>query len=90
MRLFRMNVTTCLHKALTDDEILAIVPGWSCGKGRDIAGGPVEILEETVKGAPSTRPCESPGHLVISRDRPDLWVPEDCGLCDPCRARAAI
>lgn len=89
-RVFRMNVTICLHKALTDEEALAIVPGWSCGAARDIAGGPVEILEESAPGAPSTRPCVAPKRGIISRERPDLWFPIDCGQCESCRARASL
>lgn len=90
-RVFRMNVTICLHKALTDEESLAIVPGWCfSGRGRDIAGGPIEILEESRPGAPSTRPCVSPSRGIIAPQRPDLWFPVDCGKCESCRARAAL
>lgn len=88
-RVFRMNVTMCLHKAVTDAELVSLVPAWADGKGVDIAGGPVEVLEETVPGAASTRPCENPQRGVINRARPDLWIPIDCGSCEPCRARAS-
>lgn len=27
---------------------------------------------------------------AINPDRPDLWLPVDCGLCGPCQARASI
>lgn len=90
VRLFRMNITVCLHKALTDAEVEALVPSWSCGRGRDIAGGPVEVLWETVPGAESTRPCHAPARQIIAPARPDLWLPLDCGKCPPCLARASL
>lgn len=90
MRVFRMNVTMCLHKALSADEETKIPPEWLTEKGRDIAGGPVEVLEETVEGAPSTRPCVDPPRIVLDRSRPDLWVPGFCGKCAPCIARMEV
>jgi len=86
-RLFRMNVTLCLHRAATDDEV-ATAPSWfMTAPGCGLAGGPVEIIRETVPGGPSTRPCESPSLQRLDRS-PHGWIPIGCGLCAPCVARA--
>lgn len=90
IRVFRMNVTMCIHKAVTDQELATLVPAWQDGKGVDIAGGPIEVLEESVPGAPSTRPCENPRRGLLDPGRRDLWLPLDCGQCPPCLARAAF
>jgi len=87
MRVFRMNVTMCLHKALSQRDEVAIPVSWFSGPGRDVAGIPIEIIEETCS-SPSTRPCDNPGRLVIDRSRPDLWIPTPCGECPSCVARA--
>jgi len=86
-RLFRMNVTLCLHRAATDDEVAA-QPGWflTC-PGNGLAGGPVEVLSETETGSESTRPCRSPKKFVIDPRSPHGWIPTDCGVCEPCVAR---
>jgi hypothetical protein len=90
-RCFRMNITLCIHRALTEREVADLVPQWRCGPGPNIAGPPVEILWEVgCTTSPSGLPCESPRHVVVRDDRPDLWLPGDCGACEPCRARAAI
>lgn len=89
-RLFRMQVTTCLHRVLTDDESARI---GACPIGRPtyIAGNPVEVLEESgVPDIPSTRPCATPRRVPLVDDNPRLWLPVGCGECDPCKARAAI
>jgi hypothetical protein len=89
-RLFRMNITLCLHRAATAEEVAALPADWQCALS-GMAGGPVEVLwAKGVTPGPSAAPCESPGHLVIYPDRPDLWVPQDCGECPPCRARKII
>jgi len=89
-RLFRMNVTLCVHRALTPEEEAALPPSFHAGEPVDLAGGPVEILRETFNGAASTRPCERPEHHILDPYRPDLWLPGDCGACEPCRARALV
>jgi hypothetical protein len=87
-RLFRMNVTLCLHRALTDDEVRGLP---SCPGGvQGMAGGPIEILRETEPGSDSTKPCHSPHRQLIDPARLDLWVPVDCQSCPPCIARRRI
>lgn len=88
-REFRMNITLCRHRAMTDTEIAAMPPEFRDGRAFDIAGSPVEVLwSKGVKEAVSTQPCANPGHRVHNLSRPDLWIPIDCGACEPCKARA--
>lgn len=90
-RAFRMNVTVCIHRALTAQEKRQIPPEWLTATGVDLAGGCIEILYE--KGCttkPSCAPCLDPGRQIIDPAQPKLWVPIDCGLCEPCRARLAL
>lgn len=88
-RIFRMNVTLCLHRAMTDDEVAALPAYFHSDPATDLAGGPVEVLWESEPGSPSTRPCANPERQVLDRRRPDLWVPRDCGDCASCVARSA-
>ena len=91
-RLFRMQVTLCLHRALSDDEIAALPAWFHAAEAIDIAGGPVEVLWENVVGKASTRPCERPRKRLLdpSSGQLDLWIPIDCGSCAPCQARSAV
>lgn len=85
-REFRMNVTLCRHRALTQAEHDALPPEWHAQPAVDIAGGPVETLwSHGVPDTVATRPCENPVRVPLG----DTWFPGDCGECDPCRARAA-
>jgi len=86
-RLFRMNVTLCLHRAATDAEVTAQPPWFLQAPGYGLAGGPVEVLSETVPGSPSTRPCIAPSRHVLEAGNPHAWIPVDCGQCEPCHAR---
>jgi len=87
-RLFRMNVTLCLHRAATAAEVAA-QPCWFLqAPGCGLAGGPVQVLSETLPGALSTKPCEAPRKHVIDRASMHGWIPIDCGACEPCRARS--
>jgi hypothetical protein len=89
-RLFRMNVTLCLHRAATDEEV-ARQPAWfHTHPAVALAGGPVEVLWENVSGSASTKPCDRPTKIPLDVRDPLLWFPKDCGACPPCRARAAI
>lgn len=89
-RLFRMNVTLCIHRALTEDEVANLPPEFHTCEAIDLAGGPIEILRQNVPPRPSTMPCEHPTQHTLVPGRPDLWLPLDCGECEPCKARAAI
>ena len=89
-RLFRMNITLCLHRALSDRERDMLPDSFwsSCG---GLAGGPVELLETMGLAArPAALPCRNPGRKVLDRERPDLWLPIDCKQCEPCLARLEI
>lgn len=88
-RVFRMQITTCLHRALSDAEIAGLPDWFHAAEAIDLGGGPVEILEETERGSESTRPCHAPERIPIDPSNPLLWFPGDCGRCPPCRARAA-
>jgi hypothetical protein len=59
-RLFRMNITLCLHRALTPDEVGALPEYFHTDPATDLAGGPIEILWENEVGLPSTQPCHHP------------------------------
>lgn len=89
-RLFRMQITLCLHRALTADEISILPSYFHTDPAVDLAGGPVEILRETEPGWETTKPCHQPvRHSLDPRD-PLLWFPLDCGDCPPCLARQAL
>jgi len=96
-RLFRMNITYCLHVAVSDHE-LELLPGvWQDQPGGALAGGPVAVLDAGNCGtAPSVLPCENPGHEALPMapgnryPDPDMWFPRDCGLCEPCLDRIRI
>lgn len=89
-RAFRMNITFCIHRAVSEQEKLNLSGEWQGARG-GLAGGPVAVLwSKGIEHRPAAMPCRSPGRLVIEPTRPDLWVPEDCGQCEPCRARAVI
>lgn len=87
-RLFRMNVTMCLHRAATDAEVRTQPEWFLSAPGCGLAGGPVEVLWENVPGAASTKPCRAPRKHVLDRSDALMWLPVDCGKCPPCRARA--
>jgi hypothetical protein len=90
-RVFRMNVTLCIHRLCTPPEAERAMRMWEGTEHRDLAGQPIEILEEIgCSSALSTRPCDNPRRLVMVPSRPDLWVPQDCGACPSCQARAEL
>lgn len=89
-RAFRMNITFCIHRAVSDTEIGELPRQWRLAPG-SLAGGPVEVLwSRGIEHRPASQACHKPGHRMIIAGRPDLWVPDDCGACPPCLARAAI
>jgi hypothetical protein len=89
-RVFRMQVTLCIHRALSDEELDALPFSFHASEATDLAGGPVEILEQTVDSGPSTKPCHLPTRAPLSRTDPLLWLPIDCHACPPCRARLKL
>lgn len=90
---FRMNVTLCRHRGLTGREEASLSADFRAFKATDSAGGSVELLwAKGVSGA-AIGPCEQPGREYAfgggaARD-PDLWLPVECGYCEPCKARRA-
>lgn len=85
-REFSMCITICRHRAVTDDEFAALPDWWHEADAVDIAGGPVKVRwSKNVPETPATQPCVQPGKQYVSDG---LWLPEDCGECEPCRARA--
>lgn len=96
-RLFRMNITYCLHRAVSDDELDQLPTTWR-GEGTALAGGPVAVLGSgNCEVRPSVLPCVSPTKVALPGMKltldgfdPDLWFPMDCGKCAPCEDRAAI
>jgi hypothetical protein len=90
-RLFRMNVTLCLHRALTDAEVDLLGDEWRSCRATALAGGPVEIIaSKGCSDAPSCQPCENVVRTPMDPAQPELWLPDDCGRCDPCLARERI
>jgi hypothetical protein len=91
-RLFRMNVTLCLHRALREDEIARLPPAFWEGDPQAIAGAPVEVLWESIPGGLSTKPCARPFRMALPgyAGHPHGWIPLDCGQCPSCLARLAV
>jgi hypothetical protein len=89
-RLFRMNITLCLHRAATQREVNGLNQEWQqaeCG----MAGGPVALIwSHGIECVESCKPCENPTMMVIDPRRPDLWIPVDCKKCPPCLARLKV
>jgi hypothetical protein len=86
-RCFRMNITLCFHRALTTAEEARIGPGCAV----HLAGGPIEVLwQKGCSDSPTTLPCRAPVRHQIDAGDDRLWVPLDCGECEPCRARALV
>lgn len=89
-RLFRMNVTMCLHRALAPDDLAQLPASFFEAEPIDLAGGPIEILEETEEGLETTKPCHDPERVSLDDTNPLLWFPVDCERCPPCLARLAL
>ena len=88
-RAFRMNITFCVHRAVSAEEALRLPKEWAAAVG-GMAGPPVEVLwSRGIEHTLASMPCRAPGRLVIDPQRQDLWVPEGCGKCDVCEAREA-
>lgn len=90
-RIFRMNLTICLHRAISIAEYDALPSSFHEGEAEGIAGGPVAVLWESIPGSQSTKPCHNPKRMPLPETNDLLygWIPIDCGVCDPCIAREA-
>jgi len=89
-RLFRMNITLCLHRAVKPEEEAGLPKTWPAAIG-GMAGGPVRVLRaRNVPNPVAGEACQQMGREIIIPSRPDLWLPSDCGECPPCQARATI
>lgn len=89
-RVFRMQITLCIHRACTPEEVAALPEYFHTDPATDLAGGPVEIVYETESSGPSTWPCEQPTRYPLDPHNSLLWFPIDCGKCTPCRARQKL
>lgn len=90
-RAFRMNVTRCRHRRLRPDEEERLPAYWHETPPMDLAGGPVESLwARGYEPRPSIMPCHNPHRILFDVLRQDLWVPTDCGECEPCRDRIRV
>jgi hypothetical protein len=86
-RSFCMCITLCRHRALTDEEADRLPADWWTTPAQDLAGGPLQVLWSVgIDETPSTQPCTAPTRIPLSQ--PGLYLPEDCGRCEPCQARA--
>lgn len=86
-RCFRMQITLCIHRGATPEEVAGLPRDWHEALS-GMAGGPVEVLwERGVESLLSAKPCANPRQLDLGLGHPDLWVPRDCGRCPSCVAR---
>jgi hypothetical protein len=89
-RVFRMNITLCLHRPATWEEVDGLPDDWKTAES-GMAGPPVEHLwAKGVVCSPSAMPCHNPGKIVLDASDPDMWAPNPCGVCETCLARAAV
>lgn len=89
-REFVMCVTLCRHRALTEAEFAQLPAWWHEADAVDIAGGPVAVRwSRGVPATPAIEPCTNPGRERVGDPIGGLYLPEDCGQCEPCRARAS-
>ncbi len=89
-RCFQMVVTTCLHRGLTDEEEALLPSWWHDEPAVHLAGAPIKVLwSRGCADTPSVQPCANPGRLSLGSD-PRLWLPEGCGECESCQARAMV
>src|SRR5882672_5286396 len=84
---FRMMVTLCRHRGLSDAEEAALPIDFNQFQATDTAGTAVELLWARGVSGDAHRPCEQPGKIFAFASRTDIWLPEPCGQCGPCKAR---
>jgi hypothetical protein len=86
-REFRMPVTLCRHRALTDAEIAGLPKWWHDAPALDVAGPPMEVRwSKGIRESLSLQPCENPTRLPIAAD---VYLIQSCGECRTCRASGA-
>lgn len=84
---FRMNLTICIHRAISEEELESLPVEWCEHPAEHLAGGPIEIMyRRGVVDGLSVRPCKSPKRQPLGR----TWLPIDCGQCPQCQARNAV
>jgi hypothetical protein len=89
-RLFRMPITMCRHRALTQAEHDGLPRWWHDAPAMDLAGPPEEVLwTRGIPEIPSTMPCLDPGRRQLDARRTELYAIVPCGTCATCAARAA-
>lgn len=91
-RCFRMPVTLCRHRALTDAEAAALPQWWHDAPAIDIAGPLLEVVwSRGIKESPTLQPCAEPGRQPIPGSKQsDLYLIVPCERCASCLARAAV
>lgn len=87
--LFRMNLSTCLHRGLTEAEEASLPESFHRFCATDTAGTAVEVLYVRGVSGVAHLPCERPTKRYL-RAEPHYWLPEPCGECGPCAAREAV
>lgn len=85
---FRMNLTLCRHRGLTEEEEAGLPEAFQCFAATDTAGSAVAVLWRHGVSGLAIEPCANPGRAYIE-DRQHFWVPVPCGACEPCLAREA-
>lgn len=91
-RVFRMNATLCMHRAMTAEEVEGLPEWWHSCPSQGEAGPAVEVIySRGASGRPAQQPCENPVRTIPWAGYPEsLWIPEDCGLCEPCLDRSRV
>ena len=88
-RQFRMPVTFCRHRAVTEREEAGLPKWWRDAPPCDLAGPPLEVMwTKGIKESLSLQPCADPGRAPLGDD-PDIYLIVPCGACPSCKARDA-
>jgi hypothetical protein len=96
-RQFRMPITLCRHRALSDAEIAGLPAWWHEAEAIDLAGPPLEVQwSRGIRESLSVQPCRAPSRRKLPvKGGPTLaagglYLIEACGKCDTCKARARL
>lgn len=86
-RQFRMPITLCRHRGLSDAEIEDLPAWWKAAPAIDTAGPPLELQwSRGIRESLSSQPCRDPARQPFGAD-PELYLIVPCGRCDSCVAR---